>query len=139
MQRLVAWWVRNQVAANLLMLGIVISGWLGLQNVEKESFPGLNSYVVQIDVAWPGASPSEVEQQVVQRIEDALDGVPNVNRIRSESREGYGGISVETLADVDINGFTNDVKNAAFCIDVFFLLGHQINWMGLQVFQFLNE
>ena len=51
MQRLVAWWVRNPVAANLLMLGILISGWLGLQNVEKEAFPGLNSYVVQIDVA----------------------------------------------------------------------------------------
>ena len=119
MQRLVAWWVRNPVAANLLMLGIVISGWLGLQNVEKEAFPGLNSYVVQIDVAWPGASPSEVEQQVVQRIEDALDGVPNVNRIRSESREGYGGISVETLANVDINGFTNDVKNAVDSITSF--------------------
>ncbi len=112
MQRLVAWWVRNPVAANLLMLGIVISGWLGLQNIEKEAFPSIDPYWVQVDVAWPGASPSEVEQQVVQRIEDALDNVSNVNRIYSEAREGYGGVSVETLANVDINAFTNDVKNA---------------------------
>ena len=112
MQRLVGWWVRNPVAANLLMLGIVISGWLGLQNIEKEAFPGINPYWVQVDVAWPGASPGEVEQQVVQRIEDALDNVSNVNRIYSEAKEGYGGLSVETLANVDINAFTNDVKNA---------------------------
>ena len=112
MQRLVGWWVRNPVAANLLMLGIVISGWLGLKNIEKEAFPGINPYWVQVDVAWPGASPGEVEQQVVQRIEDALDNVSNVNRIYSEAKEGYGGLSVETLANVDINAFTNDVKNA---------------------------
>ena len=39
MQNFVAWWVKNPVAANLLMLGIIISGWLGLKNIEKEAFP----------------------------------------------------------------------------------------------------
>ena len=71
MRALIAWWVRNPVAANLLMLGIVISGWLGLKNIEKEAFPSVSPYEVQVEVVWPGASPQEVEQQIVQRIEDA--------------------------------------------------------------------
>ena len=79
MQNFVAWWVKNPVAANLLMLGIIISGWLGLKNIEKEAFPSVNPALVQVEVAWQGASPQELEQQVIQRIEDALETVANVS------------------------------------------------------------
>lgn len=116
MQSLVAWWVRNPVAANLLMFGILISGWLGLQNIEKEAFPSVSPYQVQIEVMWPGASPYEMEQQVVQRIEDALENVSNVYRVYSTSSEGVGSVSVETYANMDINAFTNDIKNAVDAI-----------------------
>jgi len=112
MQNLIAWWVRNPVAANLLMLGILISGWLGLSNIEKEAFPSVSPYQVQIDVVWPGASPQEIEQQVVQRIEDALESVSNVARLRAEARESLASVSVETYPTIDLNGFLNDVKNA---------------------------
>ena len=61
MQNFVAWWVKNPVAANLLMLGIIISGWLGLKNVEKEAFPSVNPALVQVEVAWQGASPFGVD------------------------------------------------------------------------------
>lgn len=112
MTALVGWWVKNPVAANLLMLGIIISGWLGLQNIEKEAFPTVSPYQVQVEVIWPGASPREVEQQVIQRIEDAVENVNNVYRVYSEAREGFGNVNVETYANVDINAFINDVKNA---------------------------
>jgi len=112
MQNLIAWWIRNPVAANLLMLGILIAGWLGLKNIEKEAFPSVSPYEVQIEIIWPGASPQEVEQQIVQRVEDAIENVSNVYRVRSEARESLAMISVETYARVDLNGFINDVKNA---------------------------
>ena len=112
MQNLIAWWIRNPVAANLLMLGILIAGWLGLKNIEKEAFPSVSPYQVQIEIIWPGASPQEIEQQIVQRVEDAIENVSNVYRVRSEARESLAVISVETYARVDLNGFINDVKNA---------------------------
>ncbi len=119
MQNLIAWWVRNPVAANLLMLGILISGWLGLSNIEKEAFPTVSPYQVQIDVVWPGASPQEIEQQVVQRIEDALETVSNVARLRAEARESLASVSVETYPNLDLNGFLNDVKNAVDSVTSF--------------------
>jgi len=112
MQQLIAWWVRNPVAANLLMLGILISGWLGLKNIEKEAFPSVSPYEVQVEVIWPGASPQEVEQQVIQRVEDAVENVNNVYRIYSEARESVGTVTIETYARVDLDGFLNDVKGA---------------------------
>lgn len=119
MQNLIAWWVRNPVAANLLMLGILISGWLGLSNIEKEAFPSIKPYQVQVDVVWPGASPQEIEQQVVQRVEDALETVNNVARLRAEARESLASITVETYPNVDLNGFLNDVKNAVDSVTSF--------------------
>ena len=112
MRNFIAWWVKNPVAANLLMLGIIISGWLGLKNIEKEAFPSVNPALVQVEVAWQGASPQELEQQVIQRIEDSLETVPNVYRVTAEAREGFGSVTVESYANVDLNSFTNDIKNA---------------------------
>jgi multidrug efflux pump subunit AcrB len=112
MQNLIAWWVRNPVAANLLMLGILISGWLGLRTIEKEAFPSVTPDMVQIEVVWPGASPQEVEQQVVARIEEALKNVSQIYRVYSESAESLGSLRVETYPSVDMNVFLNDVKGA---------------------------
>ena len=119
MQQLIAWWVRNPVAANLLMLGILISGWLGIQNIEKEAFPSVSPYQAQIEVVWPGASPQEVEQQIIQRIEDSVENVSNVYRVYSTAQESVGSVTVETYANVDINGFVNDIKNAVDSITSF--------------------
>lgn len=119
MKSFVAWWVRNPVAANLLMLGILVSGYLGLKNIEKEAFPGVQSDVIQIELAWPGASPQEVEQQVVQRVEEVLKNVSNVYRVNSTSREGFGIVEVRTYPNVDINAFLNDIKGAVDAITSF--------------------
>ena len=112
MEGLIRWWVRNPVAANLLMLIIVTAGWLGLRDIEKEVFPSVQPDIVQVEIIWPGASPKEVEQQVIQRVEEVLKNVPNVYRVTSEARESFGSLSVETFPTVNLNTFLNDVKNA---------------------------
>ncbi len=111
MEGLIRWWVRNPVAANLLMLIIVTAGWLGLRTIEKEVVPSIQPDIVQVEVIWPGASPKEMEQQVVQRIEEALKNVSNVYRVTSEARESSGSLTVETFPTVDLNAILNDVKN----------------------------
>ena len=111
MESLVRWWVRNPVAANLLMLIIVTAGWLGLRDIEKEVIPSVQPDIIQVEIMWPGASPKEVELLVVQRVEEALKNVSNVYRVTSESRESYGALTVETFPSVDLNAFLNDIKN----------------------------
>jgi len=119
MESLIRWWVRNPVAANLLMLIIITAGWLGLRDIEKEAFPAVQPDIVQVELIWPGASPKEVEQQVIQRVEEALKNVSNVYRITSEARESFGSLTVETFPSVDLNTFLNDVKNAVDSVTSF--------------------
>jgi len=112
MERLIGWWVRNPVAANLLMIGILLSGLLGFLSMEREAFPQVKPYQAQIEVIWPGAAPQEVEEQIIVRIEQALEDLDQVNRIYATATEGMAQMQVTTFPNVDINGFLNDVKNA---------------------------
>ena len=70
MNNLIEWWARNKVAANLLMFGIFMSGIFAFTSMERELDPQVRFPGLWIGVAWPGASPVEVEEQIVARIED---------------------------------------------------------------------
>ena len=83
MASLIGWWVRNPVAANLLMLGILLSGYLGFKAMEREAFPEFKVKQAEISVIWPGAAPQEVEEQIIVRIEEALKDLDGVKRVRS--------------------------------------------------------
>ncbi|TXS92078.1 efflux RND transporter permease subunit [Parahaliea maris] len=111
MERLIRWWIYNPVAANLLMVGILLSGYLGFLAMEREAFPQFVINQVQVEVTWPGAAPQEVEEQVIQRIEESLKDLDNVKRVNATATEGYGRLDVATYTYVDINDFLNDVKN----------------------------
>ncbi len=111
MASLIGWWVRNPVAANLLMLGILLSGYLGFKAMEREAFPEFKVKQAEISVIWPGAAPQEVEEQIIVRIEEALKDLDGVKRVRSVASEGAGSIIVQANSYVDIDAFVNDVKN----------------------------
>ena len=111
MERLIGWWANNPVAANLLMVGIVLSGLLGFRAMEREAFPQFVLNQVQVEVNWPGAAPQEVEEQIIMRIEESLKDLDSVKRISATASEGYGRLDVATWSYVDINDFLNEVKN----------------------------
>ncbi len=111
MERIISWWTRNPVAANLLMVGILLAGLLGFRAVEREAFPAFEIKQVQIAVVWPGAAPQEVEEQIILRIEQALKDLDNIKRIAATAAEGLATIEVTANTDADINAFVNDVKN----------------------------
>ena len=112
MERIIAWWVRTPVAANLLMVGIVLAGYLGFLAMEREAFPQVSPNQVEIEVTWPGAAPQEVEEQIIIRIEEALKNIDRLYHVYSTAQENFGRIEVTTFPDVDVNTFLNDVKNA---------------------------
>jgi multidrug efflux pump subunit AcrB len=103
----------------MLMLLILIFGYFGLINIKKTLFPERESRLIAIQVQYPGASPEEVEQGVVLKIEDNLKGLTGVERVSSTSSENTGRITVEVLRDYDTDIILQDVKNAVDRISSF--------------------
>ena len=112
MGALISWWVRNAVAANLLMVLIILSGLIAWTTIEKEVQPIVKLPLVQVSLTWPGASPKEIEQQVVQRVEAAVKNIDNLRRYNSDSREGFGSVRLEAQPHVDLTKFKEDVRDA---------------------------
>ena len=110
MNRLIDWWARNTVAANLLMVGIFVAGVIGFTSLEREMDPQVRFPGLEINVFWPGAAPQEVEEQIVARIEEAVSDMDAIEWVRSNSSEGYGGVYILAEQQVDFTQFMNDVK-----------------------------
>ena len=110
MNSLIDWWARNRVAANLMMVGIFVAGFIGFTGMEREMEPQVRFPGLEISVSWPGASPQEVEEQIVSRIEESLRDMDNIDWVRSSSGEGGGSVSVLASTTRDFTQFMNDVK-----------------------------
>jgi len=119
MKNLIAWWTRNPVAANLLMLGILIAGFLGFTRMEREVFPVVKVNQAVVDISWRGASAQDVEEQVIARVEEALEDLDSVYRIYATAYEGFANIRVATYPNIQIETFVNDVKNAVDSVTSF--------------------
>jgi len=101
----------NSVAANLLMIVLLVGGLLAALQIKQEVFPELEIDMVIITVAYPGASPEEVENGVVLVVEEAVQGLEGVDEIRSTAREGVGTIIIEALEGTDINRLWQEAKS----------------------------
>lgn len=110
MNSLIAWFARNTVAANMLMVGIIFGGMLSFMSMGKEVFPTVPVNYMGITVTWPGASPKEVEEQIIIRIEDALADMHDIERIQATAGEGFGRLTIESDPKADLADFLNEVK-----------------------------
>ncbi len=107
-----AWMTRNSVAANLLMLALVVGGVMMGLRVKQEVFPEFDLDTISIAVPYPGASPSEVEQGIILAIEEAVRGVDGVKRVTSTANEGAATLMIELLLGADDDRALADVKTA---------------------------
>lgn len=108
----IAWFAENAVAANLVMLVLVVGGLLTARDIAQEVFPEVTQPIVTVEVEYPGASPEEVEQGVVLAIEDAVRGLDGVKEVRSIAAEGLGIVAVELLLSADEQQLLNEVQSA---------------------------
>lgn len=108
----IAWMAANHVAANLLMLVFLVGGLVFALNVKQEVFPRIDPDTVTIDVPFPGATPTEVEEGVVLAIEESIRDVEEIKEIRSTAVEGRGVVVAELFAGSDTNAALNDIKSA---------------------------
>ena len=107
----IAWMAQNSVAANLLMLILLIGGSVMATSIKQEVFPEFNMNFVNVTVAYPGASPEEVEEGICLAIEEAVNAVDGVKRLRTLSGEGGGSVIVELDDNADENRAVADIKN----------------------------
>ncbi len=119
MNGLIAWFARNGVAANLLMVLIVAWGVLALNGIPVEVLPSMETRSITVNVPYLGAAPEEVEQGVCLRIEEAVQDLEGVDTIRSTAAEGSGTVLIELAAGADANDVLDQVKSRIDAITTF--------------------
>ncbi len=116
---IIGWFARNHVAANLMMIAIIIGGLWSLYIVKKESFPEFRSNRIQIQVPYRGAAPEEVEKGVLLRVEEAIEPIEGIKDVRSTASEGRGTVNVELMEGVLITEMMDKLKIAVDGISTF--------------------
>ena len=119
MNGMIEWFARNSVAANLTMALIVVSGFLAVMTVNEETMPDIELDRINIEVAYRGAAPEEVEQAVCIRIEEAIQGIDGIKQIQSTAAEGMGTVTVELQLGADARKVVDDVKSHVDAITTF--------------------
>jgi multidrug efflux pump subunit AcrB len=115
----IAWFANNPVAANLLMFSLLLGGWLGLHNINKEVFPAFERNTVKVQMSYPGATPIEVEQSIILAIENALTSIYGIEHLKAEAAEGRAEINAELQDDVDAKIALQDIRSAISRISSF--------------------
>ena len=111
MKSLLSWSIRNTPAMNTLLAAILVVGAYSLLNLRREVFPDFSLDIILISVPYPGASPTEVEEGICQKIEEAVRSVTGIKKINSVAREGVGSVILELYSDVrDPQRVLNEVR-----------------------------
>ena len=112
MKRVLAFFVRYPLWANVLMVSIVGFGLLAQSQLKSSFFPEIPPDIIVIEVEYIGGSPEEVEEGVVLKIEENIEGIEGIERVTSVSRENFGQVQAEVLKGEDIAKVLQDIKNA---------------------------
>ncbi|MFT6387515.1 MAG: multidrug efflux pump subunit AcrB [Cellvibrionaceae bacterium] len=110
MRPIIHWFIDNPIAANLLMIVILVSGGLSFLSIGKEVFPLGDVDNLSITASYSGASPSEIEQQVIIRIEEAIADLDGIDEINSIARESNATITVAVIKGYDTQRLLNNIK-----------------------------
>ncbi len=119
MRKIITYFIKYPISTNVLIFGFVIFGYFSMMNMGASFFPLIENRNISIRAIYPGASPEEVEDGIILRIEDNLRGVTGIERFTSTSSENMGSVHVEVLKGYDIDEVYRDVKNAVDQISSF--------------------
>jgi multidrug efflux pump subunit AcrB len=119
MRRIIEYFIKYHVAVNVMIIAFLIFGIVGALSLRSSFFPLVDSKNININIVYPGASPQEIEEGIVLKIEDNLKGLRGVERVTSVSRENSGNINVEIEKGEDIDFMLLEVKNAVDRVPTF--------------------
>ena len=119
MDTAIRWFAHNPVAANLLMVLLLLGGVFGALTTNQEEFPNFDIKAVNITVPYLGAAPMEVEKAVCVRIEEAIEGVEGVDKIYVQATEGICAVTAQLIQDADEILALNEIKSLVDSINSF--------------------
>ena len=119
MHTAIRWFAHNPVAANLTMIMMLVGGAISALITNQEEFPSIDIRMVQIHVPYLGAAPVEAEKAVCTRVEEAIEGVEGIDRVRSGASEGMCGVYAELLVGAEPVTVLNEIKSKVDGINSF--------------------
>ncbi|MCC9643378.1 efflux RND transporter permease subunit [Rhodopirellula sp. JC740] len=99
MKSLIAWSVKNWQAMNVIMVGVLLLGAFSLMRLRRDFWPDFELYVLSVSVEYPGASPDEIEEGILEKIEESVRTVDGIEEMTSLAREGMGTVTLELDPD----------------------------------------
>jgi multidrug efflux pump subunit AcrB len=111
MNRAIAWFAENHVAANLLMAAVLIGGVMTAPTIKQTIMPDFDLNYVSVTVVYPGASPEEIEKSVTIRIEEALEGVEGIEEITSSANEGATNLIIELANGSELSKALDEIES----------------------------
>ena len=119
MRRIIEYFVQYPIMANIIIAITLLGGVLTLVNTNKSFFPSRNPNSISIQVAYPGASPEEMEEGVTLKVEEAIKSIVGIDELHSKSSENFASITVTTRTDYDIDEVYTEIKNTIDGINSF--------------------
>ncbi len=108
---LIAYWARNPVAANLLMIFIIIVGIVSYFSIQKQMFPNVERNYIRANIAYLGASPQEIEENITIKIEESVKDLPEIKESIGRSWRGGGSVTMEVDLDAHLPDVLDKVKS----------------------------
>ncbi len=112
MKNLLAYFIKYPIAGWIIVIGFLLFGYFGFTTLTSSFFPLSESRIITINLAYPGASPQEMEEGIVLKIEENLKGIEGIDRVTSKSYENSAAVTIETYKGYDTDIILAEVKNA---------------------------
>ncbi len=107
---MISYFIRHPTLANLVMLSLLLFGAITLPTIKRETFPEFSLDVITASVVYPGASPAEVEQSICLRMEDAVDGLGDIEETICDAQEGIATLKLTLVDGADVSRTLVDVQ-----------------------------
>ena len=115
----IAYMAGNSVAANLVMLAIIAAGILSLTSLEREAWPTIPFNHIEVSIAYPGATPEEVEEGIVIKVEEQVSGLHDVKAVKSVAAPEMASVRIQMKSGADISQALDDIRSAVDRIQSF--------------------
>lgn len=115
----IAWFARNNVAANLLMIVLIVGGLFSAVVINKEIFPSFSLNLLNITVAYPGAAPQEIEEGINIKIEESIQDINGIKKVTSVASDGVGSVTIEVEDGYDVQQVLDEAKLRLDAISTF--------------------
>lgn len=120
MRSVAQWSVEHRVTVNLLMIFVIVVGLSALKRMKREVFPQFSLDLISVQVTYLGASPEEIEEGIIIKIEEKVKSIEGIKKIISKAQEGSGTVLLELKEDVqDVQKVVDEVKTQVDTIDTF--------------------